>query len=178
MLSLKAYATQCWALYLPIFKIILFIYILATFPLLAPLPQLLTPLFLPLDCERVLRPTLHPPGIPFSGALTLSRIRHTFSHWDQTRQSSPMYVPGAMDQPMYVLWWWLSLWELPGVQVSWHCSSSYGVDICFSSSDPSPNCSLGVLYLYPMPGLKKWNDKKLVRNIFYSIFNNFWNYKL
>ena len=40
--------------------------------------------------------------------------------------------------------WWLSLWELPGVQVSWHFWSSGGVAIPFSSVSPSPNSSTGV----------------------------------
>jgi hypothetical protein len=45
-------------------------------------------------------------------------------------------------RPLTSLWmlcgWWLSLWKLPGVQVSWHCWSSYGVSIPFSSFSPSP----------------------------------------
>ena len=71
-------------------------------------------------------------------ASSLYRIRHILSHWGQTRQSSATYVPGAMDHPMYALWW-LSLWELWGVHVNWYCCSSYGVVIPFSSFSPSPN---------------------------------------
>jgi hypothetical protein len=41
--------------------------------------------------------------------------------------------------------WWLSLWELPGVQVSWDCCFSYGVAVFFSIIHPTPNSATGVL---------------------------------
>jgi hypothetical protein len=49
-----------------------------------------------------------------------------------------MYVPGALDWPMYAPGWWPSLWELPGVWVSWNC--------CFFLWGHSP---LQFLYSFP-----------------------------
>jgi hypothetical protein len=37
--------------------------------------------------------------------------------------------------------WWLSFWELQGVQVIWHCWSSYGVFISLRAFNPSSNTS-------------------------------------
>jgi hypothetical protein len=95
---------------------------------------------------------------PFPGALSLYRIRYIISHWNQTRQSSATYVPEwgrvSSDQPAYALGWWLSFWELPGVQVSWYCWSSYGVAIPFITFTPFPNSSIGVPKLSPMLGRK------------------------
>jgi hypothetical protein len=61
--------------------------------------------------------------------------------------------------------WWRSLPKLPGVQVSWHCWSSYGVAIPFSSFNPSPNSSIRVTTLVPMVGCEYlpsyWQSKWL-----------------
>lgn len=38
--------------------------------------------------------------------------------------------------------WWLSLWELAGTQVSWHCWSSDEIPIRLISFNPPPNSSI------------------------------------
>lgn len=58
--------------------------------------------------------------------------------------------PGGHGPARYLFGWQLSLWELLGFQVSWHCYSSYGVAILFSSLSPSPNTSIGVPNLSPV----------------------------
>ena len=50
--------------------------------------------------------------------------------------------------------WWLRLWELPGIQISWHCCSSSGVAIPFSPFNPTPNSSTAVQDLSLMVGCK------------------------
>ena len=40
--------------------------------------------------------------------------------------------------------WWLSLWELLGIQVIWDCFPSYVVAIPFSFFNPSPNSFLPI----------------------------------
>ena len=89
---------------------------------------------------------------PFPGASRLYRIRHILSHWGQTRQFLATYVPEPQTSPCMLFGWWLGLWELPGIRVSWDCWSSYGVTISFSSFSPSPNSFLGVSNLSPMHG--------------------------
>lgn len=66
---------------------------------------------LPVSCYRVLPPTtqLHPwEGSPwvlsYLGTSSLCRIGSIFSHWGRTSQSSAIYVPGTLGQPMYALW--------------------------------------------------------------------------
>ena len=67
------------------------------------------------------------------------------------RGSPPLRMCGGPPTSPHTLFgWWISLWELPGVQVSWHCWSSYGVAIPFSSFNPSPNSSIGVPDLSPV----------------------------
>ena len=48
----------------------------------------------------------------------------------------------------------LTPWELPGIQVSWQCWSSYGVAIYFSFFSPSPNSAIKGPNLSPMVGCK------------------------
>jgi hypothetical protein len=43
-------------------------------------------------------------AVPFPETSSLYMIRGIFSYWDQTRQSSPTYVPGALNQSVYVVW--------------------------------------------------------------------------
>ena len=56
-----------------------------------------------------------------------------------------MYARGHGTSTCMLFGWWHSLWELPGLQVSWHCCSSCVVAIPFGSFIPSPNSSIGVL---------------------------------
>ena len=101
----------------------------------SPIPQFLIPFLLSLASR-------HPPS---QGVSILSRIKSIF-HRDQTRLSSNIYVPGALDQPMYccLVDGSLDLWDLLRVQVSWDCWSFYGDPLPFSFFNPSPNTSIGV----------------------------------
>ena len=84
-------------------------------------------------------PDQHPPPWGIKSLTGLDTSSPT-----DARQGSPL---------LYMLFgWWLSLWELSGVQVSWHCWSSYVVAIPFSSFNPSPNSSIGICKLSPMLG--------------------------
>ena len=85
---------------------------------------------------------------------SLYRIRNILSHWGQTRQSSTKYLQGPRAKSCMLFGWWLSLWDLPVVQVSWFFWSSYGVAIPFSSSSPSSNHSILVPNLNPVVGCK------------------------
>jgi hypothetical protein len=70
------------------------------------------------------------------------------------------------DSPLLYMWqnpdisccmlpgWWLSVWEISGVQVSWDCWSSYGAALLFSFFQLCPNSTgvprllfIGWLYL-------------------------------
>ena len=92
--------------------------------------------------------TPHPP----TRTTSLYTNRRILSHWDQTRQSSATYVLGAWTSSFMFSGWWLSLWELPGVQVGWQYWSSYGVAIPFSCFVLSCDSSIRVPYLSPMVG--------------------------
>jgi hypothetical protein len=55
---------------------------------------------------------------------------------------SATYVPwGPWSSPCMLFGWWLSLWELPEVQVSWLCWSFCRVPIPFRVFNPSSNSS-------------------------------------
>jgi hypothetical protein len=66
---------------------------------------------------------------PPPGASSFSRVRYIFSHWSQTRQSSAVanHISWSM-----LSGWWLSVWEISRVYVSWDCWSSYGVALLLS----------------------------------------------
>jgi hypothetical protein len=61
----------------------------------------------------------------------------------ETIQGSPLLhmCSGPRTSPWMLLGFWISPWELWGVPVSWHCCSSNGVAILFSSFSPSSNSS-------------------------------------
>lgn len=82
-------------------------------PILVPPPRVFHPLLF--ATERVPSPQ----ASPFSGASSLYRTRHIF-HWGQKKQSVLCYkcVVGSQSSPRMLFDWWLSLWELPQVQVS------------------------------------------------------------
>ena len=56
----------------------------------------------------------------------------------EARQGSPMLLKywGPQTSQCMLFGCWLSFWELPGVQASWHCWASYGAVIPFSSFNP------------------------------------------
>ena len=68
-------------------------------PLTVPHPNLPT-----CSCPVFKRKSLTPQQLnphqdsPLSRVSCLSRVRHIFSHWDQTRQSSAVYVSGSLGQ--------------------------------------------------------------------------------
>jgi hypothetical protein len=63
----------------------------------------------------------------------------------EVRHGNPLLhmCRGFWSSPCMLFGWWLSLWELPGVHVSWHYCSSYGVATPFSSFSPSSNSPIG-----------------------------------
>ena len=65
--------------------------------------QFLIPFTLPLISMKMSPyPTPHTmPGLPIPGVSSLLSIKHIFSHWHHTRQSSDVYVSRALDQLMY-----------------------------------------------------------------------------
>jgi hypothetical protein len=77
------------------------------------------------------------------------RKRCILNHWGQTRLYSATYVPVAMDQSMYALWFvTYSLRALRGpvkliLFFLWDC-------ILFGSFNPSPRSPIGVPNLSPM----------------------------
>lgn len=111
-----------------------FTYILATAPFLRS--SLHSSSSLPLKgCSYL-------PGLPLPWCQSLLRIKYIFSQWSCTRQTSTVFVPGALDRTMYTPGWWLSLWELPEIWGSWDCWPSYWVTLPFSSfpfSFPNPS---------------------------------------
>lgn len=47
---------------------------------------------------------LHPRAFHFSGTSSVYRISHLISYWGQAKQSSPIYVSVATEQPKYAFW--------------------------------------------------------------------------
>jgi hypothetical protein len=60
-------------------------------------------------------------------------IKHLPSHWCQMRQSSVIYVAGAMDPSMYILWLMVSSLGALRPLANWYHYSFYGVAIPFIS---------------------------------------------
>jgi len=105
----------------------------------------------PVPSWRVLlpiQPLFASEKVPLLGILP--PLGTTFS---PTEASALLYVCwGHLTTPCKLIGWWLSLWELPRIQVSWHHWSSYGFAIPFSSFNLSPNSSIGVPVLSLLPG--------------------------
>jgi len=71
-----------------------------------------------------------------------------------SRSGSPLLY---MCWGLHISWgmlpgWWLSVWELSGVQVSWDCWSSYRVTPLFSFFQLFPNSTTGVISFCPLVG--------------------------
>jgi hypothetical protein len=64
----------------------------------------------------------------------------------EARQDSSLLnmCQGPQTSPCMLFGWWLSLWELPGAQISWYSWSFHGVGIPLSSFSSFPNSSIGV----------------------------------
>jgi hypothetical protein len=76
------------------FLLLLFYFTLFTFQPLPPLPVPPPTVPHPITPSREVPPrgSSHALPSPFPDVSSLSRVRHIFPHWGQTRQSSPIYV--------------------------------------------------------------------------------------
>jgi hypothetical protein len=74
----------------------------------------------------------------------------------ETRQDNSLLHMcwGPWTSPCTLFGWWVSLWELWGVHISWHLWSSYWVAIPLSSFNLSPNSYIWVPSLSPIFGSK------------------------
>jgi hypothetical protein len=137
-----------------IFYLFLLIFYLFTFQILssflvfpseAPVPS---PLFLLLwGCSPTHPPTqshLTALTFPYTGALSLHRVKGFSSYWCHIRSSSATYAAGAMFTLVGGL--------VPGSSVGLVGCSSYGVANPLSSLSPFPNSSIGVPIVSPMNG--------------------------
>ena len=104
----------------------------------------------PLNLWEGGHPFIIPPSPP--GTSSLCRIRHILFHWGRARNPSTIYVSWPQTSPCMFFIWWLTLWELPGVQISWHCRSSCGFPIPFRAFNPFPNSSIWVPNIYRILG--------------------------
>lgn len=101
--------------------IILFIYLLAIAPTQGPPPHSSS-----LPC--LLEDVPHPHYSPSLGPQVSSSPTET--------AGSPVLCicQGPWYHPVYASGWWLPLWDLSGVRVSWDCRTSYVVTLPFSQS--------------------------------------------
>lgn len=98
-------------------------------------------------------PPIPHPIPPFPCSKSVLRVGQVFFHWGQTTQSSAVHVLRALDQLLWMLPdWGLSVWEISGVPVSWHCWASYGVTLLLSFFQPFPNSTTGVTNFSPLVG--------------------------
>ena len=108
-----------------------------------------SPILLPFSSERV--PPLHAPSLGYQVSTGLRASSPT-----EVTHSNPLLHmcvgSGGWTRLCMLLEWWLSLWELPEVQVGWHCWSSYGVDVPhpFQFLQSFPSLFHRGLYLSPM----------------------------
>ena len=115
-----------------------------------PLPQFLIPF--PLASEMVLSPLLnpqHPSSLrpQISQGLGISPTEASLGTPLQYMYRGPWIS-------QWMLPWCISLWEFPGVQVSWNWWSSYGVAPPFISYSHSTNSSTGIPNFSTMVGCK------------------------
>ena len=112
----------------------------------------------------------HPQAFPLPGASSLLRIRHIFSHWGQTRQSSAVYVLGASYQLVHAAW--LVAYCLRDLRVpSWDFWSSYTVALLLSFIQPFPNSTTEVPNFSPLVGCKYhfcWANKHTIASVIVS----------
>ena len=80
-----------------------------------------------------------------SGASSLLRARHVFSHWSQTSKPSAVYVSRASNQLKYTAWLVSSIWQISGIQFSWDYWSSYWVSLIISFFQPFSNSTAALL---------------------------------
>jgi hypothetical protein len=115
------------------FKLFIYIPNVATLP--GPPPRIFHPFTSPPLLLRGVPPLTHPPPAhphqnpPSLGHQVSTGLR--VSSPEKIRQGSPLpnMCQGPQTSPGMLFGWWLSLWELPGVRVSWHCWSSNGAAI-------------------------------------------------
>jgi hypothetical protein len=127
--------------------IILFIYISNVAPLPSPPPCPFSSLSL-----RGYSPK-HPPDLAsitvLWGIKSLQDQTHPLPQRPDKAVLGYICIRGPRISPCLPFHWWLSLWELGGVQFNWYCWTSYGVTILFS---PSPNSWIWVPGLSTMVG--------------------------
>jgi hypothetical protein len=108
----------------------------------------------PKGCVPPAPPHTRSPGLPSPWGLKYVEMLGTSSLRGQTRQSSALYVSGALYQPCMLPDWWLSVWEISVVQVSWDCWSSYGISLLHCFFQPFLNSTTGVPNFSPLVGWK------------------------
>ena len=123
-------------------KIKYFMYLhLKCCPPSGPGSQRLSPITQPCPPWEVLVKGRYPLFLQYQVSIGLGTSSPT-----EARQSRPLLhmCPGIETSPCMLFGSWISLWELPGVQVSWYCCSSYRVAIPLSTFSPSLTSSIGV----------------------------------
>jgi hypothetical protein len=118
-------------------------------PLLVPPPSFIHS-FPPTLCLWEGAPS--PRASPYPVVSSLSRIRHILSPLRPDKAVLCYMCTRAIctlqhtysDQTSMPFGWRLSLWELPGLQISWQCWSPCGVAITFRSFNPSSSSSIGI----------------------------------
>ena len=108
--------------------------------------------------KRMPPPHIHlpptPVGLPIPWGLSLSRVRWGLYHWDQTRQSSDVYVSGASYQVVYAAWLVAQCLRDVRGPSSWDYWPFYGVALLLSFFQPFPNSDTVVLNFRPLVGCK------------------------
>ena len=122
------------------------------YPLPGPPPQFLIP-FLYYLSPRGCPLLLHPARPPYSLGSQVSWGLGS-SSLTEARPCSPLlYVCWGPDTSWYILpGWWVSVWDISGIQVSWDCWSFYGVALLLSFYQPFPNSTTGVPGFCPLVG--------------------------
>ena len=108
-------------------------------PSWSALPQFLIPFLLPSVSKKMSTLLLHQASL-LTGASSLSRIKLGTSSPTEDRPGSILLYmyQGPWTSSCMLTVWWLSVWEISGVWVSWNCWSSYGVTLLLTFFHPFP----------------------------------------
>ena len=125
------------------------------YPLMSTLSHFFIPFLLLPATKR-----MSPADLPLPRASHLTRVKHIFSHWGQTRESSAIYVWNPWISSCMLPGWSLNVSDISGVQVSWDCWSFYGVVLLFSFFQPYPNSTTDSLIVQSVcyTTMKSWNQ--------------------
>jgi hypothetical protein len=100
-------------------------------------------------------PHCHPPRPPHSLGPPVSPEFGASSHSEASQGSPLLYMCWGPHISCCMLpGWWLRVWEILGVQVSWNCWSSYGVTLLLSFFQLFPNLTTVVPGFCPLVGCK------------------------